>query len=87
MPASRCRSRLSDLDSLEGSVALLHSARAATRLGELVDSHGRARSSIAVAAFSPVIASAAGNGWAWIATAAAPNDAALIDAARARLTG
>lgn len=75
------------LDSLEGSVALLHSARAAARLGALIDGDGRARSSIAIAAFSPTIASAAGKGWAWTVTAAAPNDAALIDAARARLTG
>ena len=75
------------LDALEGAVALLHSARAATRLGRLIDDHGRARSSIAIAAFSPAVALAAGNGWAWIATAGAPNDAALIDAARARLTG
>jgi uroporphyrinogen-III synthase len=75
------------LDSLGGTVALLHSTRAAVRLGTLLDDHGRARSSIALAAFSPAVALAAGKGWAWIATAAAPNDAALIDAARARLTG
>jgi uroporphyrinogen-III synthase len=76
-----------DLDALSGSIALLHSARAAVRLGELADAHGLARSSIAVAAFSPAVAAAAGTGWAWIATAAAPSDAALIEAARARLTG
>jgi uroporphyrinogen-III synthase len=76
-----------DLAALSGSTALLHSARAAARLGELADAHGLARSSIAVAAFSPAVAAAAGTGWAWIATAATPNDAALIEAARARLTG
>lgn len=79
-----------DLAALSGSIALLHSARAAIRLGELADAHGLARSSVGLAAFSPAVAAAAGTGWAWIATAAAPNDAALIEAAiatHARLTG
>ncbi|WEJ98997.1 MAG: uroporphyrinogen-III synthase [Candidatus Sphingomonas phytovorans] len=75
------------LGPLEGSIALLHSARAAIRLGELAEEHGLARSSIAIAAFSPAVASAAGSGWKWVAIAAAPNDAALIEAARTRLTG
>ncbi|MFA6116497.1 MAG: uroporphyrinogen-III synthase [Sphingomonas sp.] len=75
------------LATLEGSIALLHSARAATRLGDLADEQGLPRSSVALAAFSPAVAAAAGAGWAWVATAATPNDAALLDAARARLTG
>lgn len=70
-----------DLDALQGTVALLHSARAARRLAELV---GPRRPTIGVAAFSPAVAAAAGSGWASIAIAAAPNDAALIEAAITR---
>jgi len=70
-----------DLDALQGTVALLHSVRAATRLAELV---GARRPTIGVAAFSPAVAAAAGPGWASIAIAAAPNDAALIEAALTR---
>ncbi|MEO6217873.1 MAG: uroporphyrinogen-III synthase [Sphingomonas sp.] len=69
---------------LRGATALLHSARAAARLGELVDTHGIARSEIAIAALSPAVAAAAGTGWAIIAIAAAPTDAALIAIVRAR---
>lgn len=65
---------------LDGAVALLHSARAARRLAELA---GTRRSAIGIAAFSPAVAAAAGTGWASIAVAAAPNDTALIEAARA----
>jgi len=80
------------LATLKGSVALMHSARAAIRLGALADEHGLSRSSIGIAAFSPAVAEASGTGWAWIATAALPNDKALIEAAieraaHARLTG
>ncbi|MEO7690707.1 MAG: uroporphyrinogen-III synthase [Sphingomonas sp.] len=67
-----------------GAMALLHSARAAARLGELVDAHGIARSEIAIAALSPAVAAAAGAGWATIAIAAVPTDAALIAAAFTR---
>ncbi len=70
-----------ELAALNGSIALLHSARAATRLGELVDGHGLERSSVAVAAFSPAVSMAAGTGWAWIVEATTPDDAALIEAA------
>jgi len=70
-----------ELDALHGTVALLHSVRAANRLAELV---GARRSTIGVAAFSPAIAAAAGPGWASIAIAATPNDAALIEAALTR---
>lgn len=69
---------------LQGATALLHSARAAARLGALVDTHAIARSAIAIAALSPAVAAAAGTGWANIAIAAAPTDAALIDAACTR---
>jgi uroporphyrinogen-III synthase len=75
------------LRGLEGSVALLHSARAARRLGDLLASYDLPRSAIGIAALSPTVAAAAGSGWGAISIATAPNDDALIDAARARLTG
>ncbi|MBA16496.1 MAG: uroporphyrinogen-III synthase [Sphingomonas sp.] len=63
---------------LTGSIALLHSPRAAQRLAEII---GEARSKIAVAAISEATAVAAGAGWERIAIAAAPRDASLIDTA------
>jgi uroporphyrinogen-III synthase len=72
------------LERLNGATALLHSARAAARLGALVDTHAIARSTIAIAALSPAVAAAAGTGWARVAIAAAPTDAALIEAACTR---
>jgi uroporphyrinogen-III synthase len=66
---------------LHGTIALLHSARAATRLAALVDAQAIPRSSIGIAALSPAVAAAAGPGWSAIATAASPTDAALVDAA------
>ena len=68
--------------SLVGTVALLHSARAARRLGEVIDAAGVDRNRMAVAAFSPAIQAAAGPGWAATAVAAAPDDAALFQAIR-----
>ena len=67
-----------ELDLLDDRVALLHSARAARRIGTLVDAAGLSRARIAIAAFSPVIAAAAGSGWAHIVVAARPDDAALF---------
>ena len=61
--------------ALAGTVALLHSARAARRLAALVD--GR-RSAISLAALSPAVAAAAGAGWGHVAAADAPSDAALV---------
>ncbi len=72
-----------DLAPLAGAVALLHSARAARRLGELIDSAGMARAEIAVAAISAAVAEAAGSGWSVVTVAAMPRDEALIEAARA----
>lgn len=60
-------------------VALLHSARAARRLAELVDHGG-----YAIAALSPAVAAAAGEGWRAVVVAARPDDDALL-AAAARL--
>ena len=70
------------LTDLIGSTALLHSARAARRLAELLDAAEIEPARLAIAAFSPVIAAAAGPGWAALAVAATPDDAALFVAAR-----
>lgn len=71
------------LAAITGATALLHSPRAAERLVELVDRDGIDRTAIALGAISPAVAQAAGTGWARIAVAAQPNDAALIVAALA----
>ncbi|MEG3144539.1 uroporphyrinogen-III synthase [Sphingomonas sp. RT2P30] len=72
-----------ELAPLAGTIALLHSARAARRLGALIDSAGMARGDIALAAISAAVAEAAGFGWSAVTTAALPRDEALIAAARA----
>lgn len=66
-------------DMLAGSVALLHSARAARRFADIA---GAGRASIRLAAISPTVADAAGPGWADIAAAPLPGDDALIALAR-----
>ena len=66
------------LDGLVGGTALVHSARAAARIGDLVDSAGIPRAEITIGAFSATIAAAAGTGWAAIAIAPTPDDAALF---------
>jgi uroporphyrinogen-III synthase len=72
------------LAAVEGAVVLLHSARAARRLAELVAAARYDRRTIRIAALSAAVAGAAGNGWGGVAIAAQPADAALI-AAAARL--
>lgn len=69
-----------DVAGLAGSVALLHSARAATRLGTLLDSAEVPRARVTIGAFSAAIAAAAGSGWRALAVAASPSDAALFAA-------
>ncbi|MBD8678064.1 uroporphyrinogen-III synthase [Sphingomonas sp. CFBP 13720] len=66
-----------DVTMLAGSVALVHSVRAAERLAALVGARGE----IAVAALSAAIAAALGTGWRAVAIADAPIDAATIAAA------
>ena len=63
-----------DLSAAGGSVALLHSPRAAERFAQLVQQ----RASIAVAAISPSAAQAAGDGWEAVESANAPTDDALL---------
>ena len=72
-----------NIAGLAGSVALLHSTRAARHLAALVESAGMARDALALVAISPTVAQAAGAGWRALATAAAPRDDAMIAAARA----
>ncbi|WP_288408733.1 uroporphyrinogen-III synthase [uncultured Sphingomonas sp.] len=66
-----------DVTLLHGSVALVHSQRAARRLAMLAVDRGV----IAVAAIAPAVADALGDGWRAIAVAERPDDAATIAAA------
>ncbi len=68
-----------ELHLLGGSVALVHSSRAAARLAELV----AARGDIAVAAISAQAAAALRSGWRSVAVADTPSDAAVIAVALA----
>ncbi len=69
--------------SFEDTLVLVHSARAATRLAELVDGAGTDRSRIALVAISRAVGDAAGTGWADIAIAPEPSDSAVVAAAAA----
>ncbi len=57
------------------AVLFAHSARGAQRIAALV---GPARGHLALAAISPAAAAAAGDGWAELAVADHPNDAAML---------
>jgi uroporphyrinogen-III synthase len=61
-----------------GSIALVHSPRAAALFAALVDAAELARGGIGLAAISPAAAAAAGTGWRAVVSAAEPNDAALL---------
>ncbi len=65
--------------AIAGTVALLHSPRAARRLRELLPAAKRARTR--VAALSAAVAAAAGDGWEAVTVAAAVSDPALLAAA------
>lgn len=73
---------LEALDQLAGSVVLLHSARAARRVADLIDRAGIDRRTVRLAAISAAAAEAAGGNWEGIAAAASPDDATLIQLAR-----
>ncbi len=62
------------------AVLLAHSARAAQRMSDLV---GPRRAHLALAAISPAVAAAAGDGWAELAIAAQPDDASMLALAHA----
>ena len=61
-----------------GSVALLHSGEAARHFAAECDRLAIDRGRVAIGALAPRIAAAAGGGWRTVATAAEPNDAALL---------
>lgn len=65
-----------DLGDIGGTVAAVHSPRAARRLSELV-ARG-VRGSVRIAAISTAAAQAAGAGWERVEAADAPSDAALL---------
>ena len=67
------------IDALTDSVALLHSARAARRLAEVV---GAAAARFASPRSAPAVADAAGLGWADVAAVTLPTDDGLIALAR-----
>ena len=77
---SRALPRPSGLDDALGQrpLALLHSPRAAERFAALVDSLGRPRAAVSVAAISPAAAAAAGAGWRSVEIAERPEDQALL---------
>ncbi len=64
-----------------GAAALLHSPRAARLFAVLAEAAGLDRAGIDIAAFSPAVASAAGDGWRSVAVARWPDDASLLAAA------
>lgn len=66
---------------LAGSVALIHSPRAAARLRHVLAEAGVAPSTLRLAAISPAAAEAAGGGWDALAVASVPTDPALVAAA------
>lgn len=76
------------LATMIDGIALLHSPRAARHLAALIDMAGFDRQRITLAALSPAVAAAAGDGWQAIWTAPVPTDPALItlvgDQVRAR---
>ena len=63
-----------DLSDGQGSIALIHSPRAARRFAELVED----RSAISIAAISEAAAKAAGSGWKQVAVADEPSNEALL---------
>ena len=69
--------------SFEDAVVLVHSARAAARLAELVDGAGADRSRTALVAISRAVGDAAGTGWADLAIAPEPSDSAVVATAAA----
>ncbi|MES2986582.1 MAG: uroporphyrinogen-III synthase [Pseudomonadota bacterium] len=70
---------VADAARLAGSVAMVQSARAAVRLGEVVEERG----TIALVAISQTVAEAAGPGWERIVVPASPSSEKMIHAALA----
>ncbi len=70
--------RLLTTRALAGAVVLLHSAEAARHFAHSCDQLDVPRARLRLAALGPRIADAAGGGWAQVATADQPEDAALL---------
>jgi uroporphyrinogen-III synthase len=64
----------------DADIVMLHSPRAARHFRATIGDLGPAIPNIAIAAFSPAIAAAAGSGWRDIAIAVEPTDSALLSA-------
>lgn len=64
------------------AIVALHSAEAAHHLGAQCVQHGIRRAPLRIAALSPRIAAAAGDGWGEVATIPYPEDKALLALAR-----
>lgn len=64
----------------EADVVALHSPRAARHFGAVAEKLRIPKTALAIAAFSPTIAKAAGQGWRAVAIAAQPKDSALLSA-------
>jgi uroporphyrinogen-III synthase len=62
----------------EGSIALIHSARAGSRFAALIDEAGIDRGSIAIAAISATAADAVGSGWQAVRSRQNPGDEPLL---------
>ncbi|KQO50317.1 uroporphyrinogen-III synthase [Sphingomonas sp. Leaf257] len=74
---------VSAIHALAGQIVLLHSARAAARLAELVGQAGLSRAAVSLVAISAKAAAAAGLGWQTVVIATAPRDDAMVAAAQA----
>lgn len=73
---------LADPALIRDTVVLIHSARAGMQLAAELGRHAIPRATVRIVAISGKAAAAAGPGWGAIAIAAAPNDEAMIAAAR-----
>ncbi|MFN3619007.1 uroporphyrinogen-III synthase [Sphingorhabdus sp.] len=71
---------------IQSDAVILHSSRAAAHFASLCNSLRLLPADITLATFSNAIAASAGDGWASIIVAEAPNDAALLDAIQCHLT-
>jgi uroporphyrinogen-III synthase len=70
----------------QSDAVILHSSRAAAHFAGLCDAGNLPRDNITLATFSDMIAASAGDGWASIMVAEAPNDAALLDSIQRHFT-
>jgi uroporphyrinogen-III synthase len=70
----------------ESDLVILHSSRAARHFSDLCGTMNIPRANVTLATFSSAIAEAAGENWAAMIIADAPNDAALLKAIQAQFT-